>query len=74
MLHKDAWGPFGTRPYGCIGKNLAYLEIRLLTANLIRKFDVSLAPGEDGTKLLKESKDHFTLGLGDINMVFTKRK
>lgn len=73
MLHKDAWSPFGTGPYGCIGKNLAYMEIRLLTANLIRKFDVSLAEGEDGTKLLTETKDHFTLGLADINMRFTKR-
>ncbi len=74
VKHKDAWGPFSSGPYGCIGKNLALVEVRLLTAGLILKFDVSLADGEDGHKLLMKSTDHFTLGLGDLFLKFDKRK
>jgi tryprostatin B 6-hydroxylase len=72
VKNKDAFAPFSIGPYGCIGKNLAYMEIRLLTAQLITRFDVSLAPGEDGTDLLN-SVDHFTIGLKPINMIFTRR-
>lgn len=69
----DAFAPFSIGPFGCIGKNLAYMEIRLLTAQLIMQFDVALAPGEDGTKLLQKSRDHFTMGLADLELVFRRR-
>jgi len=72
IKNKDAWAPFSIGPYGCIGKNLAYMEIRTLTALLISSFDVALAPGEDGHSLL-HSVDHFTIGLKPIKMVLTKR-
>ena len=47
------------------------MEMRTLTAQLLLAYDVALAPGEDGHKLLYETKDHFTLGLGELNLVFT---
>ncbi|KAL5359671.1 cytochrome P450 [Aspergillus floccosus] len=74
ITHKDAWGPFSVGPYNCIGKNLAYMEIRGLTARLLTEFDVSLAPGEDGQKLINESRDHFTLGLPPFSLSFEKRQ
>ena len=58
IKNKDAFAPFSIGPYGCIGKNLAYMEIRLLTTNIIRQFDVKLAEGETGEKLLMGTKDH----------------
>lgn len=73
IKNKDAFVPFSTGPYGCIGKQLAYMEIRALTATLINTFDFALAPGEDGTELL-HSVDHFTTGLKPIKMVLTRRK
>ena len=69
----DAFAPFSIGPFGCIGKNLAYMEIRLLTAQLIMQFDVTLAPGEDGSTLLQKSRDHFTMGLADLELVFRRR-
>jgi tryprostatin B 6-hydroxylase len=56
--NKDVFHPFSTGSMGCIGKNLAYMEVRLLTTNIIRDFNVRLADGETGEKLLKETKDH----------------
>ena len=62
--HKDAFGPFSSGPFGCIGKNLALMEIRLLTTELVRKYRVGLGEGEDGERLLRGSTDHFHYGVG----------
>lgn len=70
---KDAFQPFSLGPYNCIGKNVAYTELRTLTAQMVMKFNIALAPGEDGSKLMSESNDHFTLGLPPCELVFNKR-
>lgn len=50
------------------------MEIRTLVSQLIDQFEVKLAPGEDGHKLLMETTDHFTLGLQPLMLQFEKRK
>lgn len=50
------------------------MELRTLTTRLIQKFDIKLAPGEDGYKLLYKTLDHFTVDLGDCNLIFTERQ
>ncbi|KAH8691979.1 putative cytochrome P450 monooxygenase [Talaromyces proteolyticus] len=74
IKHKDAFAPFSMGPYGCIGKALAYMEIRMLTAYLITEFDISFAPGEDGRDLLSKTVDHFTVSLGPLNLCFARRR
>lgn len=55
-----------------IRRNLvALMELRTLTTQLLLNFDVALAPGEDGHRLLYETRDHFTLGLAGLDLVFT---
>ena len=49
------------------------MELRTVAALLITRFDVRLAPGEDGTALIKESQDSFTLRMGDLHLVFEER-
>ncbi|KAK7958457.1 cytochrome p450 [Apiospora saccharicola] len=39
----DAMQPFSTGPRNCIGKNLAYAEMRLILAKIIFNFDIHLA-------------------------------
>ncbi|KAH7329619.1 cytochrome P450 [Stachybotrys elegans] len=39
----DAMQPFSTGPRNCIGKNLAYAEMRLILAKIIYSFDMHLA-------------------------------
>lgn len=58
----------------CIGKSLALMEIRMVTAHLLLDNDVHLAPGEDGQKLLYETMDHFTVTPGALWLVFSPRE
>lgn len=74
IKHKDAFQPFASGWGGCIGKNLAMMELRTVTARLVTLFDIALAPGEDGKNLLEKSTDHFTVSLQPLNLVFTKRE
>jgi cytochrome P450 len=73
VKEKSAFSPFATGPYGCIGKPLALMQIRTIVAKIIMAFNVRFADGEDGVNLLEKSRDHFTLGLADLNLVFEKR-
>jgi tryprostatin B 6-hydroxylase len=62
------------RRHYCARANIhtvAYIEMRTLATQLLLAYDVALAPGEDGHRLLYETKDHFTLGLGELDLVFT---
>lgn len=61
-------------PYSCIGKQLALMEVRAVTARLVSKFDISFGPGEDGSTLLNETHDCFTLHLAPLNLQFEDRK
>jgi hypothetical protein len=60
-------------PYGCIGKQLALMELRAVTCLLVRRFDVRFAPDEDGSSLINKSVDAFTLRMGDLNLIFEER-
>ena len=52
----------------------ALMELRSVIARVVTEFDVSFAPGEDGTALLEDSLDTFTIALAPLMLVFTKRK
>lgn len=50
------------------------MEMRSLTAKLVLMFDMAFAPGETGRRVLERSKDHFTMGMAPLEVVFTTRK
>ena len=50
------------------------MEMRTVVPLLISKFDVKLAPGEDGAALLEKSRDTFTLRMEELNLIFEERK
>ncbi|RSL91780.1 hypothetical protein BHE90_011521 [Fusarium euwallaceae] len=41
--HKDVLQPFHVGPRNCLGRNLAYVEMRVILARIIWNFDLSLA-------------------------------
>lgn len=59
--------------YSCIGKQLALMELRIVTARLVTEFDIAFAPGEAGKNLLENTKDVFTMEVAPLMLVFTKR-
>jgi cytochrome P450 len=70
---KRAFIPFSYGAYKCIGNNLAMMEMRAVTANLVHKFDMRAAPGEDFDALENKTRDTFTLTLGKLEVVLSKR-
>ncbi|KAL8679087.1 MAG: hypothetical protein Q9224_007064, partial [Gallowayella concinna] len=63
----------GRRRYYCIGKNLAYSELRIVTALLAFEFDVCFAPDETGIRCVNDMVDQFTAAPGQLALVFSKR-
>jgi len=48
LIHnKNAFSPFLIGSYSCVGKNLAFLEMRLLTYYIVKKFSFEFPPGAD---------------------------
>lgn len=45
--NKSVFKPFSFGPRDCIGKSLAYSEMRLTMARLLYRFDFELAPGHE---------------------------
>lgn len=57
----------------CLGKQLAMMEMRMVLSRLIGKYDVSFAPGEDGTGLIGDAVESSTIWPGNIRLVFKPR-
>ena len=45
VLRKDAFVPFGYGTYGCAGRALAMLQMRMVLAMIIKRFEISIPPG-----------------------------
>jgi len=73
MHNKLAFVPFSSGTYSCIGKQLALMELRIVTTRIVTQFDIAFAPGEDGSDLEEKTKDVFTLEVAPLRLVFTPR-
>ncbi|KIW03129.1 uncharacterized protein PV09_05771 [Verruconis gallopava] len=73
ILNKNAFFPFSIGKFSCIGKQFALNELRTVVTKMVLEFDVAFAPGEDGTKLLTESKDVFTMSNAELRLIWTER-
>lgn len=49
------------------------MELRYVTAELVRQYDVRLAPGQTAEAFIEGKRDTFTLSLDELNLVFDKR-
>ncbi|KAK1751472.1 cytochrome P450 [Echria macrotheca] len=75
IRNREAFLTWNIGMNGCIGRALAIMEMRDLLVHWIQNFEsVSLAPGEDGSRLLLETKDHFTVGVQPLHLVFHSKK
>lgn len=56
---KELFMPFSKGPRACLGKNLAIMELKLITSQLVRRFE--FAPAHSTTEESMAPKDHFLL-------------
>lgn len=74
VLDRGAFAPFFQGRFGCVGKHLALMEIRAVTAALLSRYDVAFAPGMGrGEGWEGEMTDQFTVTPGRLEVVFTER-
>ncbi|KAG8532537.1 uncharacterized protein KY384_002414 [Bacidia gigantensis] len=71
---KSAHMPFSLGPYGCVGKNLALVFLRLTTAFLVHNYDIGFAPGEMKSTIIDESNNTVTNNPGPLKLIFKKRR
>ncbi|KIW74868.1 hypothetical protein Z517_11638 [Fonsecaea pedrosoi CBS 271.37] len=71
---KSPFFPFSKGAFGCVGKQLAMMELRMVLSRVAMGFDIAFADGEDGVKFDTEVLDTFTLTLPPLKMKFTPRQ
>lgn len=49
------------------------MQLRIVTARMIRSFEVALAEGTNEEKLFKDARDMFVLYMGKIELLLTER-
>ncbi|KAI1490701.1 cytochrome P450 [Biscogniauxia mediterranea] len=74
LIHnKRAFGPFSFGKRQCVGKALAYVELRLVIATLLQHYDVRFAPGYDPGVMWRDMKDQVTAQPGKVLCIFEPR-
>lgn len=69
-----AFIPFTVGQFSCLGKNLAYQELRLFLGTVVKNFDFTFAPGFTFDQYEKVIAYKGTLLLGPLQIVMTTRK
>ncbi|KAI0194201.1 cytochrome P450 monooxygenase-like protein [Astrocystis sublimbata] len=70
---KRAFAPFSAGTRQCVGKALAYIELRLVTAILLQHYNVRFADGYDPETMWRLMKDQVTAQPGPVRCVFEPR-
>ncbi|KAK1996017.1 cytochrome P450 [Colletotrichum falcatum] len=63
---REAFQPFHLGPRNCLGKNLAYVEMRIILARLLWNFDLALA--EDSEEWMETQKIYTLWEKGPLNV------
>ncbi|KAI3542082.1 cytochrome P450 [Colletotrichum abscissum] len=69
---KEAFQPFSVGPRNCIGRNLAYAEMRLILARMIWNFDMKLSEESGGWD--DKSQVYLLWEKGPVNVYLTPRE
>ncbi|KAF4980177.1 hypothetical protein FZEAL_3755 [Fusarium zealandicum] len=74
-LTKDdsVFAPFSIGRFGCVGRQLGLMELRYVSAEILRQYDVKLAGEDTARRFLDGLKDGFTMACPNLDVVFTPR-
>ncbi|KAL5511174.1 hypothetical protein ACEPAH_4389 [Sanghuangporus vaninii] len=70
----SAFIPFATGRANCVGKNLALMEMRIVVATIVQRFDMKFAEGYDPVKWEEELQDFFVMKVGKLPVVLHARR
>ncbi|PPQ63371.1 hypothetical protein CVT24_005636, partial [Panaeolus cyanescens] len=74
VLDQSAFIPFSAGPANCVGKNLGWMELRMLITTLAHKFNFSFDPQYRHTKWCDDVKDFFVTVKGELPVIMTTRE
>lgn len=74
VTNPAAFIPFSMGPANCVGKNLAWLEMRMVVATLVQKFDMRFAKGYEPHKWDEELKEFMAMQVGELPVIIQSRQ
>lgn len=72
VLNKAAFLPFSTGRYSCVGKSLAWMELRSVVGRVVNEFDVMLPREFVNAEYWGGVREHFTAGPPKQEVMFIK--
>ncbi|KAF2875739.1 cytochrome P450 [Massariosphaeria phaeospora] len=69
---KRAFAPFGSGRTSCVGKQLAMIQLRLVTASLLTKYHIRFSSPDVAGLVERDMKDQLTAKPGVLSLVFEK--
>ena len=73
-LNMNAFIPFSVGPSNCVGKNLAWMEMRMLVCLMMQKYEMRFEEGFRPEQWEHEMEDYFIMMKGRLPIVLTPRK
>jgi|SRR5690242_17277547 len=75
ILRRDAFVPFSYGTYNCAGKPLAMMQLRMVIAMVVKKYELSFAPSkeEECERYIHDQADCFTLHLHPLPLMLNER-
>ena len=73
-LNLNAFIPFSTGPSNCVGKNLAWMEMRMLVCLMMQRFEMRFEEGYQPKEWEDNMLDYFINVKGRLPVVLTPRK
>jgi cytochrome P450 len=66
--------PFSFGPSNCVGKKLAWMEMRMSVCELMHRFDMRFPEGWNPAEYEETLCDHFVLSKGELPIILSPRK
>jgi cytochrome P450 len=73
-LNQTAFLPFSYGPANCVGKQLAYVEMRMTLCHLLHRFTLKFAPGYNPWQYEENYHDHYIVVKGPLPVVLESRQ
>ena len=71
---RSAFIPFASGHANCVGKNLAWMEMRMVVAAIVQRFDMKFAEGYDPRKWEEDLHDFIGMQVGKLPVALFSRE